>query len=459
MKKRFLSIILTVFLVLSMLPYAAFADNDITCPACGGSVTKRTMRLVATHTDFYKCDSCGRWAYLNTVGGFELLSVGDSQILDAADSNSLIEFSFNDGKLYKATKAPSGIGGKDLPGYAGEGVPNYNSSGAITIMVEPYALGASNDGNFFKNPSKFTVYHLGSSGSGTKYYNDAWCGAIYKFIAPVDGVYYVGSFLPEYNFGYFESFSTGNKWSKISLTFKPSHTREFASTFEKGDECYFIYSNYNHYSAYSGKPYRFKLNYIPIFIDPLDDSGVTKQTNITINNNTFNGNIYVDSSNKLTYIYPQYTINNETKISNNPIIYNQETKQYYTYDQTTNNYYYITYGEPAPTPTPSPSPDPGGSTPDPGKPTPTPTPGGSDSSGGGSGSNPFKWLGELFKDILDGIIKGLWRIITSIFGFILWLLSLLFKLFPWMPNSALVALCGGVVVVTIIRIIKFITGR
>ncbi|WP_294759703.1 hypothetical protein [uncultured Gemmiger sp.] len=106
-----------------------------------------------------------------------------------------------------------------------------------------------------------------------------------------------------------------------------------------------------------------------------------------------------------------------------------------------------------------PTPDPGGSTPDPDKPTPTPTPGGSDSSGDGSDSNPFKWFGELFKDILDGIIKGLWKIITSIFGFILWLLSLLFKLFPWMPNSALVALCGGVVVVTIIRIIKFITGR
>ncbi|MCO7111143.1 hypothetical protein NIA69_21030 [Gemmiger formicilis] len=76
---------------------------------------------------------------------------------------------------------------------------------------------------------------------------------------------------------------------------------------------------------------------------------VNKQTTITINNNIWNGNIYTDNSTNLTYIYPQYTTVNEnnetvTNISNNPIIYNNETKQYYTYDQTTKNYYYINYG-------------------------------------------------------------------------------------------------------------------
>ena len=375
---------------------------------------------------------------------------------------------------------------------------------------------------------------------------------------------------------------------------------------------------------------------------------INKQTNITINNNTWNGNIYTDNSTNLTYIYPQYTTINEknetvTNISTNPIIYNNETKQYYTYDSVTNNYYYITY-ETTPTPTPSPSPTPaptwtpgGGATrgggvgrhpsdtdaadwtlhyyilnnrrydayyalkktevdtetklpwvdnkkyisttqipiangqytvsvPDgvywrvwswdeasqtltgvnssnwhstinnflfnatgeyifefckadgsnfdtakdvtlklkndkitdyedggtiveeptpspspeptetpsptePPTPTATPNPGGGtvptpggDSGGGNSGSsdsgwNPFKWLTDLLKDIIETILKGLWKLLTSIFGFILWLLSLLFKLFPWMPNSGILALCAGVVVVTVIRIIKFITGR
>ena len=186
---------------------------------------------------------------------------------------------------------------------------------------------------------------------------------------------------------------------------------------------------------------------------------VNKQTNVTINNNTWNGNIYVDNTNKLTYIYPQYTVNNETKISNNPIIYNEETKQYYTYDSVTNNYYYITYGDPAPTPTPSPSPDPGGSTPDPGKPTPTPTPGGSDSSGGGSGFNPFKWLADLLKDIVEGIFKTVWKLITSIFGFLIWLVGLLGNVLPFLPSEGLAALSAAAIIITVIRIIKFILGR
>lgn len=47
----------------------------------------------------------------------------------------------------------------------------------------------------------------------------------------------------------------------------------------------------------------------------------SKKTNITINNNTWNGNIYQDNSTNLTYIYPQYTTVNEnnetvTNISN-----------------------------------------------------------------------------------------------------------------------------------------------
>lgn len=112
----------------------------------------------------------------------------------------------------------------------------------------------------------------------------------------------------------------------------------------------------------------FAYNSIPVSYVP-STTTINQTNNITINNNTWNGNIYQDNSTNLTYIYPQYTTVNEnnetvTNISNNPIIYNNETKQYYTYDTVTNNYYYITYE----TPIPSPSPDP--------DPTPTPEPGG-----------------------------------------------------------------------------------
>ena len=132
--------------------------------------------------------------------------------------------------------------------------------------------------------------------------------------------------------------------------------------------------------------------FCPIILTVIPDTTtINQQTNITINNNTWNGNIYTDNSTNLTYIYPQYTTVNEknetvTNISNTPIIYNNETKKYYTYDTVTNNYYYITYEQPAiPTPSPSPSPAPTEApspspTPDPDNPsvtpTPTPTPGG-----------------------------------------------------------------------------------
>ena len=112
------------------------------------------------------------------------------------------------------------------------------------------------------------------------------------------------------------------------------------------------------------------LRYDSIPVSYVTNTTTINQTNnITINNNTWNGNIYQDNSTNLTYIYPQYTTINEnnetvTNISNNPIIYNNETKQYYTYDTVTNNYYYITYEAPTPSPTPDPTP------------TPTPTPGG-----------------------------------------------------------------------------------
>lgn len=229
------------------------------------------------------------------------------------------------------------------------------------------------------------------------------------------------------------------------------------------------------------------------------DSAIINKTNITINNNTWNGNIYQDNSTNLTYIYPQYTTINEnnetvTNISNNPIIYNNETKQYYTYDTVTNNYYYITYE--APTPSPSPDPDP----------TPTPEPGGDtgDTSGimkilqeikavlvngfagitgkldsistpetakpgSSSGNKGQSWweklLGKIGDAIVDGllgaisaVLKLIFKLFTTILGWIIWLVSQVLTLFPFLPPGLGALLIGGVVVCFIIGLIKFIRG-
>ena len=193
---------------------------------------------------------------------------------------------------------------------------------------------------------------------------------------------------------------------------------------------------------------------------------VNKQTNITINNNTWNGNIYQDNSTNLTYIYPQYTTINEnnetvTNISNNPIIYNNETKKYYTYDTVTNNYYYISY-EPQAAPTPSPR----------STPAPTDTPGGSISTpetgkpGGSSGSS---WWDKLLSKIGDAIIDGLlgavsavlkliFKLLSTILSWIIWAVSRVFDLLPFLPPGLGGLLVGGVVVCFVIGIIKFIRG-
>ena len=215
----------------------------------------------------------------------------------------------------------------------------------------------------------------------------------------------------------------------------------------------------------------FAYNSIPVSYVP-STTTINQTNNITINNNTWNGNIYQDNSTNLTYIYPQYTTVNEnnetvTNISNNPIIYNNETKQYYTYDSVTNNYYYITY-ETA-TPTPSPSPDPGMN------PTPTPKPDGSgdvstpESGKPGSSSGGQSWweklLGKIGDAIVDGllgaisaVLKLIFKLFTTILGWIIWLVSQVLTLFPFLPPGLGALLIGGVVVCFIIGLIKFIRG-
>lgn len=693
MKKRFVSIILTVFLVLSMMPFAAFADNAIVCPACGGEVTKKQYHLVGNYWDFYKCNTCGKWAYLSGVAGLKLLSAGDQAIINAADANAILNFAFNNGHLIPAEKAPSGIGRKDLPGYNDDnGTPTIGADGFPTLTFKMLLNGFSTKfGGTFLYGSPIGSYSNGTYSVSSIYNFTGFyatdnatnfpSGCVsYYFDAPYTGYYQVTDApcsveILSKNY-YDNTFSDDNYAGMVQMSYdftysEPSLPLRFYDSMKNGES-----GNFKSGKVYIVKGQRYFFNfyletfyqlsnssssspsYYSVSIDfpaptiTVTDIGsiatINKQTNITINNNTWNGNIYTDNSTNLTYIYPQYTTINEknetvTNISTNPIIYNNETKQYYTYDSVTNNYYYITY-ETTPTPTPSPSPTPaptwtpgGGATrgggvgrhpsdtdaadwtlhyyilnnrrydayyalkktevdtetklpwvdnkkyisttqipiangqytvsvPDgvywrvwswdeasqtltgvnssnwhstinnflfnatgeyifefckadgsnfdtakdvtlklkndkitdyedggtiveeptpspspeptetpsptePPTPTATPNPGGGtvptpggDSGGGNSGSsdsgwNPFKWLTDLLKDIIETILKGLWKLLTSIFGFILWLLSLLFKLFPWMPNSGILALCAGVVVVTVIRIIKFITGR
>ena len=623
---------------------------------------------IAFGIDVYKCSDCVLYLHKMLFLGYEVPIVRaspDTALGSEAAAMCAQALIAVFGKEWYATKFEAGGGsaspggvGRNPAGYVGKGVPTYTSSGNLIMYVEPYALGCGSTASSsylyessrsyrvsFCGESNLDIYHLGSSGSGEQYPNDYRIGAIYKFTAPVTGIYYIGSEIGKYKIGSYSFFprraQSDSKWSTYTHSFTLSKKYQYSKSITAGSTYYFSFWEYEEYWENKSFMYKYQLYPIPICVEPIETS-ITNQTNITINNNTWNGNIYVDNSNKLTYIYPQYTTINEnnetvTNISNNPIIYNQETKQYYTYDQTTNNYYYISYNAPTPTPTPTPDPTPSPSpdvpptpivpetqnliipkmnansfkddhgtwiasgsskysdvfdffyafdrstanfwetnvspchlqieipdpesyyidgyimriskfnnryskdwtlqgsddgetwddldkqtgqnlsdmeehkyslilrkaykyyrlnmsnyassmcslshfnllgydakdvtfpTPDPGgsgggsgttpTPTPAPTPDGPGGSGGGSGGNPLKWLAELLKDIVEGIFKAIWKLITSIFGFLIWLVSLLVKVLPFIPAEGLAALSAAAIIITVIRIIKFILGR
>lgn len=377
MKKRLLSIILTAFLVLSMVPYAAFADSSIVCPACGGSVTKQERRLLTAHDDFFKCDKCGKWAWANKLGSLNLFSAGDQQILEAADSSGLLNFSFNNGHLISAEKAPTGIGRKDLHGYNDDsGTPSINSQGQLIVVPEfnYYRIYSYN------SSTRFAVGNYTGSVSNKKYYDvvtditsehcnilaytsSSYTGTCleisYKVIAPVNGYYTV----PEQSIGYndIQDNYEGKMYSvqrKISIARKYYSKGQSIVLTVNGDAGWNFNRGYSEVLAY--------FTYPKIICEPIGNT-VNQYNKITINKTTWNGNIYQDNSTNLTYIYPEYTTVNEngdtvTNISTNPIIYNNEEHKYYTYDTVTNNFYYISYGtsDPSATPTPKPTFKPGG---------------------------------------------------------------------------------------------------
>lgn len=362
-------------------------------------------------------------------------------------------------------------GGRNPKGYGDEGKANVTSSGVEVLWVEPFGLAGYADKGFYSRPPSSLI--AGRSTSGTTFFNNGPLQAVYYFEAPVSGLYYVGVGNSPYDLGTFNYFSS-NQWYRVDLVFKCESPYTYSTKLNKGDKCYFGY----YFGKFgSNSPYKFFLNNIPIFVEPLGDSSITTVNNITITNNnysqTWNGNIYTDNSTNLTYIYPQYTTVNEknetvTNISTNPIIYNNETKQYYTYDQTTKNYYYIYYGSDSPTP--SPTPDPGTA------PTPTPTPGGGSSGGGGgsgsggsSGSSGSSWweklLDKLGSALIDGllgaisaVLKLIFKLLSTILGWIIWLVSQVLTLLPFLPPGLGALLIGGVVVCFVIGIIKFIRG-
>lgn len=583
MKKRVFSLFLALVVTFSMVCPLVFADDSSThvhnwtsgvisefsdtvegipvsvsvkkCTEC--NFYKHTYKFFGLSFDFYSVT-----AYTGIVDDF-LLDVS-LHIMNALGKNATA-------KKYETGGGSAGTGGvgRRPSGYSGTGVPTCNADGEYQLVVYPSLSFTGStyqdypaDLTYGTNSATWKVSGLSLSGRAIVAYSDK-VKLYYKYELKgitVPGLYYIKTK---------QSIIT-HRLTRDYTTFDVTYVdaNSFSGKLKSTSPSVLVASNYNtFYIDKVGNANSTVVSYFhPIIFSVIPDTPTIKQqTNITINNNTWNGNIYQDNSTNLTYIYPQYTTINEnnetvTNISNNPIIYNNETKQYYTYDSVTNNYYYITYETPSPSPSPSPSPEPsetptptpapGGDTgdtsnlldvlidikdnmiqgfadikatlvqgwadlsanftlaienlnlnitnifnkkfpdqstpetatpspspsPDPGtNPTPTPKPDGSgdvstpESGKPGSSSGGQSWweklLGKIGDAIVDGllgaisaVLKLIFKLFTTILGWIIWLVSQVLTLFPFLPPGLGALLIGGVVVCFIIGLIKFIRG-
>lgn len=377
MKKRLLSLLLVLVVVFSF-SLSAFATDtgiDIIDDPLSYYFENQMLGVQKGTGVTLVCPKCD----------YKVVYTGGTLVTCPHDGEALV---LSDLAGVHAEKAPSGIGRKDLHGYNDDsGTPSINSQGQLIVVPEfnyyriysynsstRFAVGnytgsVSNE-KYYDVVTDITSEHCNILAYTSSSYTDTCLEISYKVVAPVNGYYTV----PKQSIGYNDvqdnylnkmysvqrTISRDRKYYSKGQTITLSISGDAGGNFNRGYSevlAYFIYPK--------------------IICEPIETT-VNQYNKLSINNNTWNGNIYVDNSNNLTYIYPQYTTVNEknetvTNISNTPIIYNNETKQYYTYDQTTKNYYYITYNAqptPSPSPTPAPTEKPGGSvsTPETGKP-------------------------------------------------------------------------------------------
>ena len=392
MVKKIIAVATAILMLCCMVPLAAFADDVLdTCPKCGERTYETWQDLSTSVPDLgfpisikrRHCISCQYtyydWNCMGYTGYKEFDSGSGNLIVDYLKEWKDKTFGKNaTAKKYETGGGSAGTGGvgRRPSGYSENNMPDVSNTGLLHFYVPVTGWtrtrywSRDSECRFVESKyiKKLEVPSANASGtifpSSFSSDSDIYVMPVCAFTAPVSGTY---STLPGNVIGKYR-YIVSNEWRVTTYT-----SSSATGAYSKGDSAWLVGTANTTCYTY---PYDAVGYGVDIYVAPLESS-IKPSNRITINNNTWNGNIYQDNSTNLTYIYPQYTTINEnnqtvTNISNNPIIYNNETKQYYTYDTVTNNYYYITYEAPTPSPSPDPTP-----TPDPGTdPTPTPKPGG-----------------------------------------------------------------------------------
>ena len=413
MNKRIFSFILSFLILLTCFAPCVFADSsqvsglnppDPSCEHdwkdCNIAGWEFEYKELPISVDVTRCSKCNVYKHALNVLGFKFtyyslsgLKTPDGELLDFLNYNLAIVL----GKFSTATKVPSGIGRKNLPGYEDDsGTAHVSKEGKLKFVAHPCWLDVGEqESNKFTLTDSYKPYRVEEEDEDYGLYVYDWLGynngishfshytqplsddmgyGNFDFYWIIDsgfvpGTYYVAADQP----------TVKNFYSKYGA--EPQILKTKAGEYNLPNDSYWGLGNlglsdYNAvwherrwFYAENAKSTSIDIYLYPFLVtcDPTENP-VEEKKEVTIEDNKFTGNIYVDNSTNITYIYPKYTtvnVNNETviEVADHPLIYNPESKTYYVYDQTTNNYYYINY-EADPTPTPSPAPTV----------TPTPTP-------------------------------------------------------------------------------------
>lgn len=413
MNKRIFSFILSFLILLTCFAPCVFADSsqvsglnppDPSCEHdwkdCNIAGWEFEYKELPISVDVTRCSKCNVYKHALNVLGFKFtyyslsgLKTPDGELLDFLNYNLAIVL----GKFSTATKVPSGIGRKNLPGYEDDsGTAHVSKEGKLKFVAHPCWLDYGEQDykkSYLTDPYK--PYRVQEENEDYGLYVYDWLGYnngishFSHYTQPLSDDLYYGNFdfywiidsgfVPGTYYVAADQPTVKNYYSKYGA--EPQILKTKAGEYNLPNDSYWGLGNlglsdYNAvwherrwFYAENAKSTSIDIYLYPFLVtcDPTENP-VEEKKEVTIEDNKFTGNIYVDNSTNITYIYPKYTtvnVNNETviEVADHPLIYNPESKTYYIYDQTTNNYYYINY-EAAPAPTPSPAPTV----------TPTPTP-------------------------------------------------------------------------------------
>lgn len=413
MNKRIFSFILSFLILLTCFAPCVFADSsqvsglnppDPSCEHdwkdCNIAGWEFEYKELPISVDVTRCSKCNVYKHALNVLGFKFtyyslsgLKTPDGELLDFLNYNLAIVL----GKFSTATKVPSGIGRKNLPGYEDDsGTAHVSKEGKLKFVAHPCWLDVGEqESNKFTLTDPYKPYRVQEEDEDYGLYVYDWLGYnngishFSLYTQPLSDDMYYGNFdfywiidsgfVPGTYYVAADQPTVKNYYSKYGA--EPQILKTKAGEYNLPNDSYWGLGNlglsdYNAvwhvrrwFYAENAKSTSIDIYLYPFLVtcDPTENP-VEEKKEVTIEDNKFTGNIYVDNSTNITYIYPKYTtvnVNNETviEVADHPLIYNPESKTYYIYDQTTNNYYYINY-EAAPAPTPSPVPTV----------TPTPTP-------------------------------------------------------------------------------------